>query len=541
MLLFARTALVALTALTALTALSLTPPRGAEAGTLGCALTQEDWSRITVALSQRNYYKVINDGGDCAAATPSSLTTRYAGCAQTLTSVVQQLGQTCVTTLAAVLYSGGRTQQQVLNIASGYCGGTLSDFISEGLCYPLGVQGCPDPIKIADFLPFGQCFIPVLNMTTAQASTYFSTQKDQACIATNKACQHIAQWSTCPITLNETFNGIDQQGTWSCVKLFKSVLNRCDWTFDYLYDGDWGGYCRQPSPLQQYFLVIVLVPTIVPVFLLFLAWGVLKCWRAQFISHEELLSQSMLAMPPPLVPQPGMSPQMSTQAKTYMHPEMHAAIAKASKYKGVEFDPVQNTYMFQGKAYEDEKAAARAAYMSIAAQQFAMMAPQMQQMQQSAMRSPQIGSPISTATGSGSPQMPGGGMGMGWGYSPPAYAGGGMAPGMSGMSGMGGSARGGDAWGGGVPDARVAPAGSVSEPPRAPELSPEQLKEMRKRQLVEFYHFWDDSKPDIPGHVEHLFEIHEFEHIVRAILTKFGVVPPGWEEALDGKKKKQSP
>ena len=39
-------------------------------------------------------------------------------------------------------------------------------------------------------------------------------------------------------------------------------------------------------------------------------------------------------------------------------------------------------------------------------------------------------------------------------------------------------------------------------------------------------HSADPDKPDIPGHVEALFKRHNFEHVARAVKTKYGVLPP---------------
>jgi hypothetical protein len=54
----------------------------------------------------------------------------------------------------------------------------------------------------------------------------------------------------------------------------------------------------------------------------------------------------------------------------------------------------------------------------------------------------------------------------------------------------------------------------------------------RTRQLVQFYEYWDADRPDIQGHVENMFKRHNFTNISRAVMTKFGVLPPGWEDEL---------
>src|SRR5262249_34342059 len=57
--------------------------------------------------------------------------------------------------------------------------------------------------------------------------------------------------------------------------------------------------------------------------------------------------------------------------------------------------------------------------------------------------------------------------------------------------------------------------------------TPEQMLARRKNQLVLFYQYWDPDRPNIKEHVETLFERHDFEHVARAVRTKFGLVPPG--------------
>ncbi|KAH9245156.1 hypothetical protein BASA81_017378 [Batrachochytrium salamandrivorans] len=64
-------------------------------------------------------------------------------------------------------------------------------------------------------------------------------------------------------------------------------------------------------------------------------------------------------------------------------------------------------------------------------------------------------------------------------------------------------------------------------------LTPEQKYEMRFQQLVAFYQFWEPEKPDIEEHSRNLLTKHNFDHVVRALKTKYGVCPPSWDAFAD--------
>ena len=64
-----------------------------------------------------------------------------------------------------------------------------------------------------------------------------------------------------------------------------------------------------------------------------------------------------------------------------------------------------------------------------------------------------------------------------------------------------------------------------------PETSEQRLAR-RKAQLIAFYNYWDPDKGNIEDHVENLFQRHDFKFVARAVRTKYGLVPPGWDEEL---------
>jgi len=51
--------------------------------------------------------------------------------------------------------------------------------------------------------------------------------------------------------------------------------------------------------------------------------------------------------------------------------------------------------------------------------------------------------------------------------------------------------------------------------------------------LITFYQYHDPDRPDIEAHVISLFEKYTFKGIARAMLRKYGVLPPGWEMEYD--------
>ena len=531
--------------------LLLTPTAPASAGTLGCALTLADWSRITVALSQEYYFPTFNDAGDCSASVPAgvnasestSLTVRYGGCSEALDSIVStSFGQTCQTTLAATLWqSATQTLEDNVGLAGDMCAGSLNDLLTNFLCLPLDpVAGCPEPTQVALLAPFGACFSAVLNATYAQKAQFFGAGEDLTCIQQTGVCNVINAWASCPATVAETFAALNPAGgAWTCSTLFAPVDYRCNLTFAYAHDTI---FCPPESTLQKYFLIIVLVPTIVPTTLACLACLAYCAWKRSgrgLISNEELLSQGTLTMGDALVPGAAgpYSPDYPA-GKTFMHPELHVAVQKQmSKYRGVVFDPERNVFMFNGKVFEDESSAARAAYLSQAltpvearalvlagavrpAPGFVATPPTASMMSSpgpaasalafaASPSSPRLLSPLSPDQGSFRGNWPSAAT-----LSPPTTDWSGSPGAMSPMS---------------PTLVRAAPAPPpMHAPAQEPLETPEQRTARRKKQLVEFYEFWsDDDKADIPGKVDYLFQRHEFAHVARAVLSKYGVLPLG--------------
>jgi len=51
---------------------------------------------------------------------------------------------------------------------------------------------------------------------------------------------------------------------------------------------------------------------------------------------------------------------------------------------------------------------------------------------------------------------------------------------------------------------------------------------MRKGELVDYYTFHDPGREDVEDRVDRLFEKYSFDSIKSALITKYGVLPPGW-------------
>jgi hypothetical protein len=64
-------------------------------------------------------------------------------------------------------------------------------------------------------------------------------------------------------------------------------------------------------------------------------------------------------------------------------------------------------------------------------------------------------------------------------------------------------------------------------------LTAEEIFKLRLRQLVAFYNFWEPEKQEVEAHARNLLEKHDFDHVVRALKTKYGVCPPNWDTFND--------
>jgi len=158
------------------------------------------------------------------------------------------------------------------------------------------------------------------------------------------------------------------------------------------------------------------------------------------------------------------------------HPELAAIVA--SKYKGVSFNPSTGEWSVAGKAekFQDEQAAARFAYLNLAGLG---------------------GAPDKSATSQSSYSSPRSAI-VSNDFPVAAYQG-----------------------------------DDTEYVVNAKPLSPEEIKERRLKQLISFYEYWEPSKADIAAHAENLLNRHDFEHVARAVKTKYGVLPPGWAEELE--------
>jgi len=532
--------------LAVLAAVLLAPlPRRAQATppSLGCSLTAADWSRIVAGVSgQLYYYNTFNDAGDCASgpgAPASSLSARYAACTtQSLASAVAATPgaspSTCETALASSLWVGGtQTAADNAQLAGTMCAATLSAFVSGTLCNPLSSVECPQPIDLAIFSPFIECFRLIPNMTNAEVAAFWATGQDQACVASIDFCEgKESQFAGCEATLANVFTGIDApwNAPWSCDVDFRGALNRCNWTYAYLHDDV---YCAT-SIAQEYLDVIVLVPTLVVLgsCVAYVFWR--RMHRANYISDDELLGQTMATLESygPAASMVGRSPILSS-GSLMLHPELHAALEKASRYRGVAFDAGTGSWVADGVGYATETDAGRAAYLK----ESRRVAEERQQRGASSSVVPPWQPP-----GARAPMLPETTHGSSWSStSPPTSP---LMPTTSSPLFASTTST--------VPSATATGRATAPAPAQAKTASTGSrgglwaalvarasggdaaaaLAERRKQELVEFYEYWDPDRPDIRGHVENLFRRHEFKHIVRAVLAKYGILPFGWELEL---------
>jgi len=204
-------------------------------------------------------------------------------------------------------------------------------------------------------------------------------------------------------------------------------------------------------------------------------------YRAEHISDDEVLKQAIV---PPMDMESSHSSYNSQLPKKTFHPELQD-ILKKSKYKGVKYDTATGSWYVEGmqRMFVNEEEAAQQAYL-----------------QTKAFHQPANYDKLAF-------------------INPPPGLGGGVKV-VNDRSSFGSS----DSFSMAVP--------VYYDEPITIE-SPEEKLARRKAQLVAFYSYWDPEKPEIEAHVENLFVRHDFRYIMRAVKTKYGVVPPGWEEEVE--------
>jgi len=204
-----------------------------------------------------------------------------------------------------------------------------------------------------------------------------------------------------------------------------------------------------------------------------------RIYRAGHISDDDMLKEAIA---------PNINANTETPGETtnrMVHPELQYVLKK-SKYKGVKFDQVTGSWYVEGmqRMFVNEKEAAQQAYL----------------------QKPEFHGPTSVRR-SQPPQPP---------LDPP--------PGLSSDN---------PTFAGGPVVFDQQGDIESQQYPFAPQETPEEKIARRKAQLIAFYAYWDADKADAESHVDHLFKRHDFRYIMRAVKTKYGVVPPGWEEEAE--------
>jgi hypothetical protein len=199
---------------------------------------------------------------------------------------------------------------------------------------------------------------------------------------------------------------------------------------------------------------------------------------SEHIKDEEILQAAIVF---PTADMSSSHSSYSSQLPKTVHPEIHAVLKK-SKYQGVKFDDKTGTWYVEGtqRMFVNEQEAAQQAYY-----QNSFRLPDSYKQPMFLRPPPGLGKPNPA---NALPQE-----------EPEEYY---------------------------VPDIEEQQQEIV------PEETPDEKLTRRKAQLVAFYFYWDSEKPDIVGHVDNLFNRHDFKYIVRAVKTKYGLTPPGWEEEL---------
>lgn len=475
-----------------------------------CSLTTNDFSQIINVLAVRNYPAAFSVVGGCDPTNVTGLAFKYGDCTLTLSTVLANEGligaSTCKDYLVARLYAGtpgdwstSQTLAQLNERADNICGNTggspfatifgtsfgsrFGPALNKYFCYNGDVVGCPEANGLI-FALFPVCHSLLLSgKSEAYINTYFESGGDKACMKRRNICadpNFSGAWRTCPITVRQVFAVVSQDNAYRCDNSFPLHEVRCNNTFEYQQ----AFYCP-PQTFWEKYIYAVAVPAVVLPFVMAALFLAFRHFRAQkqHITSDEIVQQALNYNPGERGNSMGSSDphsSFSSMNKMSVHPELQHVLATKSKFRGVRYDANTRQWAVEGtqRMYANEQEAAKWAYYQAALQ----AQPQLYQQNLSIRRE----------------------------LAPP--------PGMF------------------LPSS----PGAGYQQPKSQELYAEDNfwaneTEMQKQarhiqQLIAFYTYWDPEKPNIEDHVRTLFDRHDFKHILRAVNTKFGLVPPGWSE-----------
>ena len=308
-------------------------------------------------------------------------------------------------------------------------------------------------------------------MSSADKVEYYANLEDKACLVEQNFCGTFREFATCEASFESIIDFMYTSNERECVTLFEGAANITERCDGSLADL-YEFYCPTLSFIEQNLIPIAAgVPA--GALLIIIALVCACRTKSDHISDGELLADLEGK------PLEQGSPLQSGSEKQ-LHPELASVIAKNSRYKGLTFDVKTKLWIVNktGETFAEEKQAAEAAYFAMAQ---AKKGSPLFLRKQGSSQSNTLNSSFSNSN---------------------------------------------------MPISAYASSEDMLETVRVePE---EEKKDRRMKQLTQFYEYWDSDRHDIPGHVENLFNRHDFTYIARAVRTKFGLLPPGWEEEMEG-------
>jgi len=472
----------------------------ADRASAGCAITTADYNKIKQGLATPNFFGFFNNSGDCktAAQGGSGLRALYGDCGTTFETVLSQQGvsSTCRTDISSSFYldNGALDASKTINKAIDVCGKTLGTVVNTFLCDPSEVPGCPNFLVIGKFAAVVRCFAG--NITLAQRISLFATGDDITCMRSSDFCSQFNPFESCLNSVTDIINFVYTNNQYECTGLFEGatdVNQRCAQSISDMYYY----YCPKQSFLQKNLIALAAG---IPAGVIGLAVIIFCCIkvRSGYISDREVIAGIHES---PFLGKQRDSAGINLPIEKQIHPELAAVMEKKSKYRGITFDI--NNKMWRsnatGQLFATEMEAAQAAYLA-----------------QVNAGSPRLGKAPSFLTQFSSSALVSQSSSPKLTSSPPLNS----SPILTNQNSF----------------SNASPiAAYIAEPEYKVETSDEK-RERRIRQLINFYEYWDADKDDIPGHVDHLFKRHDFTYIARAVKTKYGLVPPGWEEELEAER-----
>lgn len=446
-----------------------------------CLLSPQDWNQIKDAYNgNRNHFNSVRS--ICNVTLPTSLQTKHSACTLPLKTVLANQGyeQDCITYFNSTLYSGKHSSPSVL--ATKLCDTSFTSIINTNICNALSVPGCPRGADILKFLPYIDCYgTPLLNKTREYQLAYYANKADLACMRQQQVCEKYkaAEWDTCPLDVTDVFYFLDStHETYTCEVIYPGAEERCTRTFDDLFHE----FCPLPTEFEKNFVLIVVMCVLGPFILLGCGCAVYHVSKKPHLHHitrKEILHDAVTNFVSFDQPMKG------------VHPELQTVLAE-SKFKNVVFDKNTQTWGVLGEAkrYTNEKEAAQRAYLNMAKAKDALGPSRTKNSDMvrsyfvsNLKTNPLVKSSSASATN--------------------------------------------------VRDFTSMELGETVYVVNATPLTPTQRNELRFRQLVAFYEFWEPEKPDIEEHSRNLLSRHDFDHVVRALKTKYGVCPPSWDTFND--------